>query len=357
MSPNITLESFLAESRLSQEIWEKAAVNWNDLKAIGCDHISQTEKLQDAAEMFSRVIQRIPKVHSVRLRIKNPINLMAKIVRKRAENNEKYKNISVENYFDSVTDLIGLRALHLFKDDCFGIDPHIRDSWQHIEKPSAYIRQGDPQELSNRYISAGFELKVHPAGYRSIHYVCTTQPHKRKVAAEIQIRTIFEEGWSEIDHTIRYPNFSDNQHISYFLTIFNRLAGSADEMGTFVQDLSKYIHSFNAGVLQANQQKEDALTSMEQVLGELNTMKKEDAASKAKISQLQSEISKLRSATSLPVMLPLASPSARGQSGTLDRKDQPGIIDILAEVAQMVAKNNLISSSNNLKTNLDKEKK
>lgn len=58
---------------------------------------------------------------------------------------------------------------------------------------------------------------------------------------EIQVRTIFEEGWSEIDHNVRYPRLSSDPYLTDFLTMFNRLAGSADEMGTFIKALSQHL--------------------------------------------------------------------------------------------------------------------
>jgi hypothetical protein len=64
---------------------------------------------------------------------------------------------------------------------------------------------------------------------------------KKVVLVEIQVRTIFEEGWSEIDHLIRYPYVKDNPILEQYLVMFNRLAGSADEMGTFLLSLKTYL--------------------------------------------------------------------------------------------------------------------
>jgi hypothetical protein len=58
---------------------------------------------------------------------------------------------------------------------------------------------------------------------------------------ELQVRTIFEEAWSEIDHRVRYPRVSDEELLEQFLAIFSRLAGSADEMGTFIKQLSLHL--------------------------------------------------------------------------------------------------------------------
>ena len=50
---------------------------------------------------------------------------------------------------------------------------------------------------------------------------------------EIQGRTLFEEGWSEIDHDIVYPYFQNDEMLKDFSTLLNRLSGMADEMSSY----------------------------------------------------------------------------------------------------------------------------
>jgi hypothetical protein len=59
---------------------------------------------------------------------------------------------------------------------------------------------------------------------------------------ELQVRTVFEEGWSEIDHQVRYPVVTNAPLLEQFVTIFNRLAGTADEMGSFLKALSVHLN-------------------------------------------------------------------------------------------------------------------
>lgn len=237
------LNTFLNRNNITEEDFEKCSLDWKLIQTIGADHQSKISNLEDLAESYAKTIQRFDKVHSVRWRIKDPEHLMEKIVRKTTPRsgsyNKDYLKISVDNYFTMVTDLIGIRALHLFKQDCVSIINKLENTWEKAEAITAYIRKGDSEEEYKKLDT--WEVKEHKAGYRSIHFVFSTAPYKSKVFTEVQIRTIFEEGWSEIDHKIRYPNFSNNQDIAAFLNIFNRLAGSADEMGSFVQSLSMMI--------------------------------------------------------------------------------------------------------------------
>ena len=65
--------------------------------------------------------------------------------------------------------------------------------------------------------------------YRSVHYIIKY----KGVYLEIQVRTLFEEGWGEVDHAIVYPYFQDDQILKKYTELLNRLSGLADEMSSF----------------------------------------------------------------------------------------------------------------------------
>ena len=296
MIEKLTIEKFLEISQIDLDTWDKAKIDWLELKSIAIDHKMEYSHLENSAELFAKEMQKFTGVHSVRWRVKDPVHLAEKIVRKRADNNPKYSDISVENYFERITDLVGVRALHLFKENCFEIDSAINNLWTLIEPTVAYIRNGDSEEMKNKFKEKGFEVKDHPAGYRSIHYVIESTPLKRKIITEIQVRTIFEEGWSEIDHTIRYPNFSDNELVGYFLEIFNRMAGSADDMGGFVLGLVATLSRFESEIGVITKEKEANFQHMEQALSQLDNIKKQDDETKQSLATLKMELSKLKEA-------------------------------------------------------------
>ena len=116
MMKNLSHEDFLKRNRINSETWDKAKLDWLTLQAIATDHEQQFVNLESSAELFAKVIQKFNGVHSVRWRVKDAEHLAEKIVRKRSEGNPKYEDISLENYFERVTDLVGIRALHLFKE-------------------------------------------------------------------------------------------------------------------------------------------------------------------------------------------------------------------------------------------------
>ena len=288
------LKVFLVRNRIDDKTWEASGCSWSELKLIKVDYEKRQQILEESANLYANVIRKIPLVHSVRSRIKDSDHLIEKIVRKCVSAEEKYKFVTVENYSEVITDLVGIRALHLFKEDCFGIASGLLDIWEPIEKPIAYVRSGDASDLLKKYDEAGMDVKEHPKGYRSLHCIFSSTPVSRKVAFEVQVRTIFEEGWSEIDHTVRYPNFSDNELVSYFLAIFNRTAGSADEMGGFVKGLASALHDYQAQISQVKDERDASLRKIEDLIGQLEGYKEQGGQLTDTVEKLMSEVDKIK---------------------------------------------------------------
>jgi ppGpp synthetase/RelA/SpoT-type nucleotidyltranferase len=289
---------FLLKNSIQKSEWDAAGLEWESLREIGVDHVKNLESLNQLAEIYSKAIQGFEPVHSVRWRVKDVNSLMNKIFLKRLEGKEKYKDISKENYREKITDLIGIRAIHLYKNDCLTIDKCIRDKWEQCEKTIAYIRDGDGEVLKKQFEESGFDVQEHRAGYRSIHYVSKSKPFNGELCFEIQVRTIFEEGWSEIDHKMRYSSASDDQLVANCLTIFNRLAGYADEMGSFVRDLSVSQVKLYKDLEDLNRERDQAHARAQDLLVELEKSKDQGTLNKNLIDQLRRELQTLK----LPVL-------------------------------------------------------
>ncbi len=288
------IKKFLVNYNISQEDWDKAAIDWNILESIRTDHTANAEQLKQTAGLIAGIIQQWPLVHSVRWRVKNPDHVIKKIIRKRSANTPKYQDIDIGNYRQKMTDLIGVRALHLFKDDCIEIDTCVRGEWDPVEIPVAYLRQGDKDSLQKQFDETLFNVEVHPAGYRSVHYIVESTPTKNKVKAEIQVRTIFEEGWSEIDHKVRYPNFSEDPLVNYFLTIFNRMAGSADEMGGFVKSLIASLNARQDELKFATETIEAKSAQFNQLTKQVDELQAGRALSKQELRNLKEELERIK---------------------------------------------------------------
>lgn len=288
------LEEFLDKNRISTEDWESAEIDFGELLKIESDYRNQIAHLNESAEFLAKVLQKCKQVHSVRWRVKDPEHVLEKIVRKKALGSPKYRDVSVDNYTKILTDLVGVRVLHLFKHEWLDIHEYIKECWVPVEDVIAYIRDGDEGAVVESYSENECNVETHPAGYRSIHYIISTQPTLRKVFSEIQVRTIFEEGWSEIDHKVRYPNFTDNKLVSYFLTIFNRMSGSADEMGTFVNDLVSDIKWNELQFELKQKEQEEQLQKIEALALELDEERSANKSKDTNLEKLKAEILNLR---------------------------------------------------------------
>lgn len=237
-------KEFFEKYLIEEEYFESTGLDWDELLAIYEDYSNIVPKLEiDSQHIVLKLID-VPSVHSVRKRVKNPEHLLEKIIRK----GKKYLDLGInrENYKKIITDLIGIRVLHLFKDEWTTIHDEIMHLWEVKETPQVNIRKGDNDGVDFEKIveEAGCELIVRKYGYRSVHYLIGTPLNKNEeIQVEIQVRTVFEEAWSEIDHLIRYPYDTQSEILSEYLAIFNRIVGSADEMGSFIKKLKEELRT------------------------------------------------------------------------------------------------------------------
>ena len=238
MDNKFTKDIFLQKYPFSEEEVLKNNINWDDLINIYNDFIKHTNTYKTQTDFISNILRTHSKIHSVKARVKNPERLIEKIIRKTSNRKEKYGQdfqFSIDNYKEEITDLIGIRAIHIFKEDWDSIHEFILKTWKVIEI-TANVREGDD---TKRFEELGIQIKSRKSGYRSVHYLIEFYPTSEKVIAEIQVRTIFEEGYGEIDHQLRYCHREIPEVLALNLLLFNRIAGSADEMASFINLLNK----------------------------------------------------------------------------------------------------------------------
>ncbi|GGF27379.1 RelA/SpoT domain-containing protein [Hymenobacter cavernae] len=274
---------FLRKCGVTAQRLEAVNILEGDLEAIVDNFKARQAQFQRTAQSVSDTLLQDAGVHSVRYRVKDPYSLAKKIVRKKELNQERI--ITLDNYDEEITDLSGVRALHLFKNDWIHIHEFITRNWDLKETPVVYYRKGDSDELLQIYREQACELKEHPYGYRSAHYLVKTSLTKKQAYVEIQVRTIFEEGWSEVDHKIRYPEFSNDPLLTNLLMLLNRSAGAADEMSGFVQDLKRYIENNQREKAEQMRQLQAALNKLQ--IPETAKHKIEDIAKSLQVFSLQ----------------------------------------------------------------------
>ena len=103
------------------------------------------------------------------------------------------------------------------------------------ERPKAYKRAGDSRIYNDN------EIDIITDGiYRSLHYIIKYKGYY----IEIQGRTLFEEGWGEVDHDIVYKESQNDEMLRDYSKLLNRLSGLADEMSSYFRRM-KYEREKN----------------------------------------------------------------------------------------------------------------
>lgn len=189
----ITQKKFFEKYKnITRADFEQTQIKWQDLELIYNDYVNFKDELLQSAVYLFNTLMTVPEVHSVRYRIKNEEHLIEKIIRKKIEKPDE-PAITLGDYKKRITDLIGIRALHLFKGDWEPINDFIKTKWDLTELPKAYYREGDSSMIINVYEQKGCKCEPHKKNYRSVHFLVKTKPAKTEYIAEIQVRTIFEE--------------------------------------------------------------------------------------------------------------------------------------------------------------------
>ena len=229
----MTREKFYNEYLKNQEDCILADRHWTELEAILADYRKLKPALEITGQTIVNALLTCSSIHSINYRIKNEEHLLEKILRKMKICSQE--QINRNNYRDKITDLIGIRALHIFKEDWSDIHDFIISGWKQAEKPTAYVRYGDSERILQYYKDKDCAIQEHQFGYRSVHYQLLTSPGAETYEVEVQVRTLYEEAWGEIDHRVRYPYTMANERMLRLSSILNRLSGNADELASYMR--------------------------------------------------------------------------------------------------------------------------
>lgn len=248
-------EEFFSTYNINEQDLVDAAISWDELLAIEAEYHKIEQTLHDIGKDFiDDYLYEIEQagIHSYRYRTKAPEHLIEKVIRKRKESMEKFSQLDHTNFYKYVTDLIGIRVFFLYREDWVHFHHYITSKFENnpelyivdrlkdfdedaehyylAEKPKVYKRGGDTKIYDEE------EIDIITGGiYRSLHYTVKYKGYY----VEIQGRTLFEEGWGEVDHDILYPYNVDDEMLNDYSKLLNRLTGLADEMSSYFRRLNQ----------------------------------------------------------------------------------------------------------------------
>jgi ppGpp synthetase/RelA/SpoT-type nucleotidyltranferase len=174
-----------------------------------------------------------PHVHSFKSRMKEPEHLREKLVRKMTSSRSGGEQFDIDpgNLLLKVTDLAGIRILHLYTRQIREIDGVLKEilrEQQYGLREGPFARTWDDESRAF-FKECGIKTEVSPTLYTSVHYIVESAS-RTLVTCEIQVRTLMEEVWGEVDHLINYPVPTQSLACREQLKVLARVTSSATRL-------------------------------------------------------------------------------------------------------------------------------
>lgn len=172
-------------------------------------------------------------VHSIKWRAKDPMHLRDKLARKALDAMESGVpfDITSQNLFEKIPDLAGVRLLHLHMRQMERIHPLLMA----VFSEEGYVLDRTPEaktwdlEYEQMFRSLNLDVNRNESLYTSVHYVIKQNSTTVRLC-ELQVRTLAEEVWGEISHTINYPHKTDSIACREQLKVLARLVSGCSRL-------------------------------------------------------------------------------------------------------------------------------
>jgi putative GTP pyrophosphokinase len=218
----------------------------------------QKEKYEKLAKYIVHLIKDDPSspeesLHTITYRIKDNVRLIEKIEEENKHLGVESVPITQKNFQERIGDLLGIRLICLRLSDIKRVEAYLgllaeEKILRFIRKPDhkrSFVLPVDPGEA----IPEGLDLRY--SGYSSIHYQIalgknTDAPDELKgLQVEIQLRTILEEAWGEIDHKYRYEfNRSGDALPDYIHAGFYNLSAYLQAASLQAEHLCRQVEAY-----------------------------------------------------------------------------------------------------------------
>ena len=171
-----------------------------------------------------------PLVHSVKWRVKERDHLEHKLIRKTLDcakpDQAVATPITADNLFDRIEDLAGVRILHLHTSQFKPINKVLLEILQSqqwvVTGPEANTWD---DEYRGFFEKMGIKTISRESLYTSVHYILRPNA-QNPCKCELQVRTLAEEIWGEVSHTIDYPEKTESIACKEQLKVLARVTSS-----------------------------------------------------------------------------------------------------------------------------------
>jgi ppGpp synthetase/RelA/SpoT-type nucleotidyltranferase len=169
-------------------------------------------------------------IYLTKCRIKNPESVFLKIKRKKKSLKE-------------IQDYAGLRRLWLFEKDIFEVHKFIlrklKKQGDILEEFKMFNWQENDEDLfkaeaKRTFLHFDFDNSKKKSGYKSIHYIVKIIKSGKSYYVEIQLRTLLQDVWGELEHSLSYKKGTIHPHIK---TGFHLLARDLETNDNLLTDL------------------------------------------------------------------------------------------------------------------------
>lgn len=255
-------EIFLQKYRITDKFYELEKMNpnlWDTIREIYNDYESKIKRgfYKKIVNSFVQEIGTPSAMHSMRYRVKSPESLIVKIINKMCSDftDMDYVNISRDTYGKVIMDLLGARILirhryqweevHdlIWKLYYKGTEKYVKDRLNDYadeeepflaERPKVFYRYEESTKCYELKGRDTFDFEKNNSGYSSNHYII----NYHGTYIELQVRTLFDEAWSENDHDFVYKLHAGNKKLVLKRTsnLLSKVAEVADELSMFMHD-------------------------------------------------------------------------------------------------------------------------
>jgi ppGpp synthetase/RelA/SpoT-type nucleotidyltranferase len=149
--------------------------------------------------------------------------------------------------YNTLTDFGGVRLLCLFESDMVKVHDYLLWLYKELEydlyeciiynfdrKSDLYfdLKKSEDEHFPGHFLSSDSKM----SGYKSIHYLVYT---RNDLYIEIQLRTLVQDVWCELEHALSYKNGGAHPHIKKSFALLAKDLENVDDMLSYLKDLDQ----------------------------------------------------------------------------------------------------------------------